>query len=61
MNGIRKISIELFDLGGKIVYRSVAPYQNGGLNLGELAAGNYVLNIYSEDRKYRHTQKLVKQ
>ena len=58
---IRKISVQLFNLSGQVVYQRESGYQDGSIDLAKFAPGTYILSIYSEDGKYRHLQKLVKQ
>lgn len=61
MIGIRKISVQIINLNGQIVYREDKGYQNGSVPLQRLASGAYILSIYSDDNKYRHIQKVIKQ
>lgn len=61
MTGIKKITVQVMDLTGRIVYKKETGYQSGSVNLGPYASGVYVLGIYSDDGRYRHIQKLVKQ
>lgn len=56
---IRKISIQLYNLQGQVVYQNETAYQNGVIYLGRFAKGPYILSIYSDNRKYRHVQKLI--
>ena len=59
--GVRKIVVHLYDASGRLVFSETKGYTNGSLTLAPFARGTYFLSIYSEDRKYRHLQKLVKQ
>jgi hypothetical protein len=61
MIGIKKISIQLLDLSGRVIYRKETSYQNGNLSIDGFASGTYILSIYSDDNKYRHIQKIIKQ
>lgn len=61
LTGIRKITVQVMDLTGRVVYRTETGYQPGSVNLSPYASGAYVLGIYSDDGRYRHIQKLVKQ
>jgi hypothetical protein len=61
MTGIKKITVQVMDLTGRVVYRKETGYQSGSVNLGPYASGAYVLGIFSDDGRYRHIQKLVKQ
>ncbi|HEY0356916.1 MAG TPA: T9SS type A sorting domain-containing protein, partial [Flavisolibacter sp.] len=61
MIGIRKISVQLFDMSGREIMRKEAPYQTGSIRVNGLSSGAYILSIYSEDHKYRHIQKIIRQ
>jgi len=61
LNGIKTINVELYDLAGRRISATVRGYSNGTVDLGPLSKGAYILAIYSEDRKYRHVQKLIRQ
>jgi hypothetical protein len=43
------------------VYQQQGGYQNGSVDLQPYARGQYILSIYSDDRKYRHIQKLIRE
>ena len=43
------------------MYKADASYRNGSVDISRLAKGNYLLVINSEDGKYRHVQKIIKQ
>ena len=58
---IRKISIQLFSMNGQLVMQHEATYQDGSIDISKLNSGAYILSIYSDNRKYRHLQKIVKQ
>lgn len=58
---IKKISVQVFNLQGQLVYQETRGYQNGTVDMSRLAKGEYILTIYSDDRKYRHIQKILKQ
>ncbi|MGV3658330.1 MAG: T9SS type A sorting domain-containing protein, partial [Chitinophagaceae bacterium] len=61
MFSIRRISVQLFDHRGQLVYNQSKGYNSGSLPLTNLASGTYILHILSDDGKYRHVQKLIKQ
>jgi hypothetical protein len=61
MFGVKKLRLQLTDMSGKLVYSRETTYQSGSVPLNNLAPGGYILSIYSDDNKYRHIQKLVKQ
>lgn len=58
---VRKISLQVFNMSGQLLLQKETGYQDGSVDITKLAKGVYILSIYSEDRKYRHLQKLVKQ
>jgi hypothetical protein len=58
---IKKISIQLYNLAGQEVYSKEALYQNGFVDLSNYARGIYILNILSDNKKYRHIQKVLKE
>lgn len=58
---IKRISIQLHNSTGQEMYRNSGGYQNGSVDISNLAKGVYVLSITSEDKKYKHLQKIVKQ
>lgn len=57
---IRRISVLVYNQKGQLVYQQDKEYNSGNINLTNLAAGNYILNITSSDGKYRHVQKIIK-
>jgi hypothetical protein len=58
--GINKINIQVLSTNGQVVYRRDMPYSTGSVDVSKLAPGVYILDIWSDNRKYRHTQKFVK-
>ncbi len=60
INGIQKIVLQLMNMKGQVVMRKETGYQNGTVDLSGLASGIYILNITSNDLKYRHVQKIIK-
>ncbi|MFL5789768.1 MAG: T9SS type A sorting domain-containing protein, partial [Flavisolibacter sp.] len=57
---IKKIIVQVISVNGQQVYYNESPYQNGSVDLSLYARGNYILNITSEDGKYRYIQKLIR-
>jgi len=57
---IRKITVELFTMSGQKMIRLEAGYQNGTVDITNLARGAYILSITSDNRKYRHIQKIIR-
>ena len=58
--GISKINVQVVNANGQVVYRKDMPYSTGSVDVSKLSAGIYILDIWSDNRKYRHTQKFVK-
>lgn len=61
MLSIRNVQVQVFTLGGQIVFNQSFPYRSGNLNVSSLPSGNYVLTITSPDRKYQFVRKFLKQ
>lgn len=59
--GIKKIYVAVRNMQGQMVWRKDMPYSPGQVEVSHLAAGAYILEIISDDRKYKHVQKFVKQ
>ncbi|HLF47176.1 MAG TPA: T9SS type A sorting domain-containing protein [Chitinophagaceae bacterium] len=57
---VSKISVQLFNMQGQEVFRKETGYTDGSIDLSRLAKGAYVMSIYSNNRKYRHVQKLIR-
>ncbi|HEU5168563.1 MAG TPA: T9SS type A sorting domain-containing protein [Chitinophagaceae bacterium] len=57
---VKKISVQLFNMQGQEMYRQESGYQNGSLNISRYSKGAYILSIYSDNRKYRHVQKIIR-
>lgn len=60
LTGIQTINIRITSTNGQVVAQSRQSYQNGSVSTRLLASGNYVLEIWSDDRKYKHVQQFVK-
>ena len=60
MTDVKKISVQLYNMQGQELYRQEATYQNGSININKFAKGAYVLSIYSDNKKYRHVQKIIR-
>jgi hypothetical protein len=58
---IRKISVQLFSMNGQLVMQNETTYQDGSIDISKINSGAYILSIYSDNRKYRHLQKIVRQ
>ena len=57
---VKKISVQLFNMKGQEMYRLESGYQNGSFNISRYAKGAYILSIYSDNKKYRHVQKIIR-
>jgi hypothetical protein len=57
---VKKISVQLFNMQGQELYRQETGYQNGSFNISRFAKGAYILSIYSDNKKYRHVQKIIR-
>ncbi|RYZ24659.1 MAG: T9SS type A sorting domain-containing protein, partial [Chitinophagaceae bacterium] len=56
---IRTIDVQVFDMKGRLVYRSEKPYQNTTLSLSNLASGSYILKIFG-NKKEQFTSQFIK-
>lgn len=61
MTGVRKIAVQVLNMKGQVVFQEARGYQSGSVPLQRFAAGVYILQILSDDSKYRHVQKIIKQ
>lgn len=61
VTGVTKISVQLINMMGQVVYKEERGYQNGSVPLQRLASGIYILNIVSSDNRYKKVQKIIKQ
>jgi hypothetical protein len=57
---VKKISVQLYNMQGQELYRLESGYQNGNLNISRFTKGAYILSIYSDNKKYRHVQKIIR-
>jgi hypothetical protein len=57
---VKKISVQLFNMQGQELYRLETGYQSGSFNISRFAKGAYILSIYSDNKKYRHVQKIIR-
>ena len=57
---VKKISVQLFNMQGQEMYRQELGYQNGSLNISRYSKGAYILSIYSDNKKYRHVQQIIR-
>ena len=60
ITGIRSVTVRITNLSGQTLLQQTNSYQPGALNIGQLPAGNYILEIISDNRTYKHIQQFVK-
>lgn len=60
LTGIRNINIRVTSMSGQVLLQKTQGYQTGSLQLGNLSTGTYLLEIWSDDRKFKHLQQFVK-
>jgi hypothetical protein len=60
MLNVRSIQVQVFSLGGQLVYNQTSPYGSGQINMGALPSGPYILTITSNDRKYQFVRRFTK-
>jgi hypothetical protein len=58
--GINKINVQVLGTNGQVVYKRDIPYSTGSVDVSNLSPGVYILDIWSDNKKFRHTQKFVK-
>lgn len=58
--GIKTIAVSLYNVKGQLLQQSTQSYLNGSITLSQLPAGTYIMEIISDNRKYKHVQKIVK-
>jgi hypothetical protein len=57
---VKKISVQVFNMQGQEMYRQESGYQNGNFNISRFSKGAYILSIYSDNKKYRHVQQIIR-
>jgi hypothetical protein len=57
---VKKISVQLYNMQGQEMHRLETGYQHGSLNISPYSKGAYILSIYSDNKKYRHVQKIIR-
>lgn len=60
MLNIRSIQVQVFGLGGQLLYNQTSPYGSGQVDVGRLPSGSYILTITSNDRKYQFVRRFTK-
>jgi len=59
--GIKSMQVQVYNMWGQPVYKQTVNYGSGTIPLGNLAPGNYVIQITSDNKKYQTFQKVIKQ
>ncbi len=58
--GIKSINIQAYSMSGQLLYNKQAGYGSGSIPLNTMPSGTYIIQITSDDRKYKTTQKVIK-
>lgn len=61
MFATRRLSINIYNMAGQLVYSREAAYQNGQVSVQGLARGIYILAITGDDRRKRFVQRFLKE
>jgi hypothetical protein len=61
MFSVKKLSINIYNTAGQLVYQKETAYQSGRIDLPGLARGVYILAITGDDPGQRFVQRFVKQ
>jgi hypothetical protein len=61
LSGIKSMQIQVYNMAGQPVYQSQVNYGSGNIPLSNVAAGTYVVQITSDNKKYQTLQKVIKQ
>jgi len=59
--GIRQMTISLTDMQGRQLMLNTSSFKNGRLSIASFPSGTYFVKFISDNRKYTHLQKIVKQ
>ncbi len=60
-SGIRQMNVQIVDIQGKQLVQNTISFKNGQIPVSKLPAGMYFIKFISDNRKYTHLQKIVKQ
>jgi hypothetical protein len=61
ITGIKSIYVRVVNMLGQAVYQTQASYGDGQIPLNRLPAGNYIVQIISDNKKYQTNQQIIKQ
>jgi hypothetical protein len=60
MYTIKQMRVQVYNLSGQLIYDKSSAYENGTIPMGNRSAGEYILTVTSNDRKYQFVKKFVK-
>ena len=60
MYTIKQVRVQVYSLSGQLIYDKSAAYENGTVPMNNRSAGEYILTVTSNDRKYQFVKKFVK-
>ncbi len=60
MYNTKRMNVQLYSINGSMIYNKTTGYQNGSIDVSVLSRGTYVLSITSDDGKYKHLQKIIR-
>jgi hypothetical protein len=60
ITGIKSMQIQVYNITGQPVFQSQVNYGSGTIPLTNLPAGAYVVQIISDNKKYKTLQKVIK-
>jgi hypothetical protein len=58
---IKQVQVQVHNMSGQLIYNRSAAYGNGSVPMGNQPAGQYILTVTSNDRKYQFVKKFMKQ
>lgn len=61
ITGIKSINVRVLNMLGQAVYQTQASYGDGQIPLNRLPAGNYMVQVTSDNKKYQTNQQIIKQ
>jgi hypothetical protein len=61
ISGVKSINVQVYNMLGQSVYQTKSGYGDGQIPLNLLPAGNYFVQITSDNKKYQANQKIIKQ
>lgn len=61
LSGISSIDVQVYNMKGQVLYRASSDFRDGSVDFSRFSKGVYILSLYSNNRKYRHLEKIVRQ